>query len=80
MATLKRARQMAGGTPELGRALGIGRTSLEAMLLEREAIPTWLFLRIVDYINDAEARQGSGSGGAGGPEASGPKDAAPSGN
>jgi hypothetical protein len=54
-AALLRARDLAGGVSYLGRHLGIGAAALDAMLACTEEIPTWVFLRVVDYINDAEA-------------------------
>ena len=55
-AALKRARDIAGGVTFLGRAIQIPADALDAMIHGRAAIPTWLFLRVVDYVNEAEAK------------------------
>jgi len=53
-AALLRARDFAGGVSHLGRKIGIGADSLDAMLHGTVAIPSWLFLRLVDYLNEVE--------------------------
>jgi hypothetical protein len=55
-AALKRARDLAGGVSYLGRKLGVGADALDAMMQGREPVPSWVFLRAVDFINDAESR------------------------
>jgi hypothetical protein len=37
----------------LARKIGIGVHSLDAMLHGHEEIPSWVFLRAVDFINEA---------------------------
>jgi hypothetical protein len=55
-ATLRLARDLAGGVSYLSRHLGVTANDLDAMITGRDAIPNWVFLRAADYINDAEAR------------------------
>jgi hypothetical protein len=55
-ATLRRARDLAGGVSYLARSLGIGVYALDAMIQGAETVPTWVFVRAVDYINEVEAR------------------------
>jgi hypothetical protein len=52
IATLKRALELAPDTESLERALGLGSRRLDAMLEGHEPIPTWVFLRAVDFINE----------------------------
>jgi hypothetical protein len=54
VASLSRARDLAGGVSYLARKLGVGANSLDAMLVGREEMPFWVFLRAIDFINDAE--------------------------
>jgi hypothetical protein len=54
VAALKRARDLAGGVSYLARKLGIGANSLDDMLHDKEPVPSWVFLRAVDFINEAE--------------------------
>lgn len=53
-ALLERAFTLAGGVSYLARKLGIGVNSLDAMLKGDEPIPTWVFMRAVDIVNEAE--------------------------
>jgi hypothetical protein len=53
-ALLRRARDLAGGVSLLGRALEVSAYELDDMLHGKTQIPTWLFLRGVDYVNDVE--------------------------
>ena len=55
LAALKRCRDLAGGVSFLARKIGIGSDSLDGMLHENEPIPDWIFLRAVDFLNEAEA-------------------------
>ena len=54
-AGIERCRDLAGGVSFLARKIGIGSNSLDSMLHEKEPIPDWIFLRAVDFLNDAEA-------------------------
>lgn len=54
-ATLRRARDLAGGVSFLGRQLGVGVNALDAMLWGREETPGWVFLRAAEFVADAEA-------------------------
>lgn len=55
LAALRRARDLAGGVSFLSGKTGFNAETLDAMLHGREEIPGWVFLRVWDYINDAEA-------------------------
>src|SRR5205823_6555906 len=52
---LRHARDLAGGISFLARRIGVPADTLDAMVHGRESIPNWIFLRTVDYINEAEA-------------------------
>lgn len=52
---LRRARDLAGGVSYLSQKVGVGAHDLDAMLHGAAKIPTWVFLRTVDFINDAES-------------------------
>jgi hypothetical protein len=54
-AAMKRALDLAGGVTFLSNKVGVSAYALDAMLSGTEEIPMWLFLRVVDYINEAEA-------------------------
>lgn len=54
LAMLKKARDVAGGVSFLARHVGLSTDYLEAMLHEREEIPQWVFLRLVDYFISAD--------------------------
>lgn len=54
-ATLRRARDLAGGVSYLARRLGIGVNALDAMIHGNEEAPQWVFLRAVEFVADAEA-------------------------
>jgi hypothetical protein len=56
LATLRHALDIAGDVFELSRRVGPGPQSLLAMLRGDEAIPTWVFLRVADYINEEQER------------------------
>ena len=56
-ATMRRARELAGGVNPLSRALHVATNDLDEMLAGRAAIPAWLFLRAVDYVNEHDDRQ-----------------------
>jgi hypothetical protein len=49
LAMLKKARDVAGGVTFLARKVEVSTDYLEAMLHQREEIPRWVFLRLVDY-------------------------------
>lgn len=53
-ATLRRARDLAGGVSYLGRKLGIGVNSLDAMIHGNQDIPQWLFLQAAEFVAEAE--------------------------
>jgi hypothetical protein len=55
IAVLKRARDLAGGVSYLARHVGIGAGALDMMLHGIEETPAWVFLRAMDFIQDAEA-------------------------
>jgi hypothetical protein len=55
IAALKRARDLAGGVSYLARRIGIGADTLDEMLHGTEDIVSWVFLRAIDFIQDAEA-------------------------
>jgi hypothetical protein len=63
---LRRARDLAGGVSLLAKALQVSAYDLDDMLHGKAPIPTWLFLRAVDYVNEAEqgsiAAQSAGAG------------------
>jgi len=56
-ATLRRAMTLAGGVSFLSHELGITANDLDAMLQQREPVPHWVFLRAIDYLNEADSRQ-----------------------
>lgn len=53
-ATLRRARDLAGGVSYLGRKLGIGVNSLDAMIHGNQEVPQWVFLQAAEFVADAE--------------------------
>ncbi len=53
---LRRARDLAGGVSYLSHKLGVSAHDLDAMMHGTEGIPTWVFLRAVDFINEAESQ------------------------
>jgi hypothetical protein len=53
---LRYARDLAGGVTFLARLIRIPTLNLDEMLHGREAIPNWVFLRVVDFINETEAK------------------------
>lgn len=54
-ATLRRARDLAGGVSYLGRRLGIGVNSLDAMIHGNQETPQWLFLQAAEFVAEAES-------------------------
>jgi hypothetical protein len=56
-AALRRAMTLAGGVSFLSHKLGITANDLDAMLQHREPVPHWVFLRAVDYLNEADSRK-----------------------
>ncbi len=52
VATLERARDLAGGVTYLAAHLEVGVDKVESMLQQKEVVPTWLFLRAVDFLNE----------------------------
>lgn len=57
LAALKRARDYAGGVSALSKRIGLSADALDSMLHERESIPGWVFIRVLDYINDVESNR-----------------------
>jgi hypothetical protein len=53
-ALLRRARDLAGGVSLLAKALQLSAYELDDMLHAKTPVPTWLFLRAVEYVNEAE--------------------------
>lgn len=53
-ATLRRARDLAGGVSYLGRKLGIGVNALDAMIHGNQETPQWVFLQAAEFVADAE--------------------------
>ena len=51
---LKRARDLAGGVSFLARRLGVGVNALDAMIQGHEAVPAWVFIKAVDFIQHAD--------------------------
>jgi hypothetical protein len=51
---LRRARDLAGGVSLLARTLQVSAYDLDDMLHAKTPVPTWLFLRVVDYVNETE--------------------------
>jgi hypothetical protein len=62
LVALRRARDLAGGVSLLARKMGIGAYMLDDMLHDKEPIPQWVFLRAVDFINEAEANDATPTG------------------
>jgi hypothetical protein len=54
-ATLMRASVLAGGVKKLGSFLKLPATDLSKWIEGTQMVPTWVFLRAVDYVNQAEA-------------------------
>jgi hypothetical protein len=48
---------MAGGVSLLARELQLPAITLDDMLQGRAPVPTWLFLRAVDYVNDVQGNK-----------------------
>jgi hypothetical protein len=53
-AAIRRAMDLAGGVSHLARALQVSADDLDAFMAGRQAVPNWLFLRTVDFLNDKE--------------------------
>lgn len=53
-ATLRRARDLAGGVTYLGRKLGVGVNALDAMLCGKEETPQWIFLKAAEFVARSE--------------------------
>jgi hypothetical protein len=53
-AALKRAIDLVGGVSQLGLALEVAANDLDIFMAGREATPNWLFLRVVDFLNEME--------------------------
>jgi DNA-binding transcriptional regulator YdaS (Cro superfamily) len=56
LATLRRALELAGSAFVLARKVGLSSQSIFAMLEGTEAVPSWAFLRVADYINEEQER------------------------
>ena len=54
---LRRARDLAGGVSYLSLRLGVSAHDLDAMMPGKDIVPMWLFLRAVDFINEAESQK-----------------------
>jgi len=54
VATLKWGVQVAGSIFELARRVGLADSSIRAFLDGSERMPNWVFLRLVDYVNDEQ--------------------------
>lgn len=57
LSALKRARDYAGGASALSKSVGLSADTLDSMLHEHEQIPGWVFIRVLDFINDVEAKR-----------------------
>ena len=55
-AILRRASDLAGGVSYLAKHLQVSATDLDAMMHGAEAIPSWVTLRAMDFVNEAESR------------------------
>jgi hypothetical protein len=55
VSALKRARDLSGGVTYLARKLGIDAKVLDAMMTEKEPVPKWLFMQVVQFITEAES-------------------------
>lgn len=55
LAVLRRARDLAGGVTLLARRIRVGANPLDAMLHGHASIPDSVFLRALDFLNEAEA-------------------------
>lgn len=53
---LARTCEALGDVSILARRLGVATEALQSMVEGREAIPTWLFLRTVDLLNEHQAQ------------------------
>lgn len=54
VAALEFARDLAGGVSYLARRLGLNSGTVDSMLYGEAEIPTWVFLRTVEFINEAK--------------------------
>jgi hypothetical protein len=55
-AILRRARDLAGGVSYLAKHLSVSADELDAMLHGQVAIPSWLVLRTIDFVNEMAVR------------------------
>jgi hypothetical protein len=53
LAALELANTLAGGVSNLARRIGLHADTVDRMLWGREPIPTWVFLRVAEYIDEA---------------------------
>lgn len=53
VAALELANTLAGGVWNLARIVGLNADSVDRMLWGRDPVPTWVFLRVVDFINES---------------------------
>ena len=53
-ATLRRARDLAGGVSLLAHKVGVSANDLDAMMHGLKRTPSWVLLRVADFINDME--------------------------
>ena len=60
LASLNRARDLAGGVSVLGKELSLSPSVLDAMIHDKAPIPSWLFLKVIDYIERKEKDPGAG--------------------
>jgi hypothetical protein len=56
-ATLQHAKLIAGSLHRLSTAISVPTEDLTKWLDGSEPVPTWVFLRAVDYVNEAESRE-----------------------
>ncbi len=61
-ATLRRARDLAGGVSFLGRKLGIGVNALDAMIHGNQDTPQSIFLQAAEFVADAETSRATPPG------------------
>lgn len=52
LALLEHARDLAGGVSYLARSLGVGVNALDAMLHGHDPIPSWVFVKAVDFVEE----------------------------
>lgn len=59
VAALELANTLAGGVSNLARRIGLDADTLDRMLWGREPVPTWVFLRVAEYIEEARRSGGA---------------------